>query len=163
MGLLDILTQAAGRSDSGQHFGQVAQDVPPNVLSKGLSAAFSSNQTPSMGSMTAQLFGQSSGGQQAGMLNRLMSSLGPSVMTGLGGGILGKIMSPGQTQITPEQAQQLSPQQVQQVVDHASDVHPGVADQLGSFYAEHKGLLNTIGGVAATVALAKMKNHLEAS
>ena len=163
MGLLDMLTQAVSGSNSGQQFEQVAQAAPPEVLSKGLSAAFSSDQTPSMGNMVAQLFGQSSGTQQAGMLNRLIGSLGPGVMAGLGGGILGKVLSPGQMQITPEQAQQLSPQQVQQVVDHASEMHPGVADQLGSFYAEHKGLLNTIGGVAATVALAQMKNHLDGS
>lgn len=161
MGIMDMLTQAVSQPNNQQQFGQVAQNVPPDVLSKGLSAAFSSEQTPSMGSMAGQLFGESSGHQQAGMLNRLMGALGPAVMGGLGGGVLGKLMSPGQTQITPEQAQQLSPQQVQQVVDHASEIHPGVADQLGAFYSEHKGLLNTLGGVAATVALAKMKNHYE--
>ena len=62
--------------------------------------------------------------------------------------------------ITPEQAQQLSPQQVQDVVNHANDVHPGVADQLGQFYSQHKGLLNTLGGIAATVAMMKMKDHM---
>ena len=81
-------------------------------------------------------------------------------MAALAGGTIGKIMSPGQTQITPEQAQQLSPQQVQDVVNHANEVHPGVAEHLGEFYAQHKGLINTLGGIAATVAMMKMKDHL---
>jgi hypothetical protein len=69
-------------------------------------------------------------------------------------------MRPGQTQITPDQAAKLTPQQVQDVVNHANDVHPGVADQLGAFYAQHRSLINTLGGVAATVAMMKMKDHM---
>lgn len=53
-------------------------------------------------------------------------------MAGLGGGVLRKVMSPGQTRITPEQASQLIPQQVQDVVNHADEVLPGVADRWGS-------------------------------
>ena len=59
-----------------------------------------------------------------------------------------------------QQAAQLTPQPVQDVVNHANDVHPDVANLLGQFYAQHKGLINTLGGVAATVALMKMKDHL---
>lgn len=55
---------------------------------------------------------------------------------------------------------QLTPQQVQDVVNHADQVHPGVADVLGQFYAQHRGLINTLGGIAATVAMMKMKDHL---
>ena len=69
-------------------------------------------------------------------------------------------MTPGQVQITPEQAQQLSPQQVQDVVSQANQSHPGVADQLGEFYAQHRGLVNTLGGIAATIAMMKMKDHM---
>ena len=49
---------------------------------------------------------------------------------------------------------------VQDVVNHANDAHPGVADQLGQFYAQHRGLINTLGGIAATVAMMKMKDHM---
>lgn len=160
MGLLDILTQAIGGANAEQHFGQVANNAPDDVLAKGLSAAFGSDQTPAIGNMAAQLFGQSNGMQQAGMLNQLMRALGPTVMAGLAGGVLGKIMKPGQAQLSPDQASQLSPQQVQDVVNHANEVHPGVADQLGEFYAQHKGLVNILGGIAATIAMTKMKDHL---
>jgi hypothetical protein len=160
MGLMDMLTQAMSGGSGAQQFGQIAQNAPSDVLAKGLSAAFASDQTPAIGAMAGQLFGQSNGGQQAGMLNQLMGALGPSVMAGLAGGVLGRVMSPGQTQITPEQAAQLTPQQVQDVVNHANEVHPGVADQLGQFYAQHRGLINTLGGIAATVAMMKMKDHM---
>ena len=160
MGLLDTLTQMLGSKEGAQQFDQVAQNAPNDVLAKGISAAFTSDQTPDIGSMVSQLFGKSNGAQQAGMLNQLIGTLGPGVMAGLAGGALGNVMRPGQTQITPDQAAQLSPQQVQDVVNHANDVHPGVADQLGQFYAQHRGLINTLGGVAATVAMMKMKDHL---
>src|SRR5215470_6275734 len=160
MGLLDTLTQALSNQQGAPQFNDVAQSAPNDVLAKGLSAAFSSNQTPDIGAMVSQLFGQSSGAQQAGMLNQLLGTLGPGVMAGLAGGTLGNVMRPGQTQITPQQASQLSSQQVQDVVNHANDVHPGVADQLGAFYAQHRGLINTLGGVAATIAMMKMKDHM---
>ena len=160
MGLMDMLSQALGSGNGAPQFNQIAQNAPSDVLAKGLSAAFGSEQTPPIGNMAGQLFGQSTSAQQAGMLNQLMGLLGPGVMAGLAGGVLGKVMNPGQTQITPEQASQLSPQQVQDVVNHANELHPGVADQLGQFYAQHRGLINTLGGIAATVAMMKMKDHL---
>jgi|APFre7841882630_1041343.scaffolds.fasta_scaffold23134_3 hypothetical protein len=160
MGLMDMLTQAVSGSGGAQQFDQITQNAPSDVLAKGLSAAFASDQTPAIGNMVGQLFGQSNGAQQAGMLNQLIGTLGPGVMAGLAGGVIGKVMSPGQKQITPEQASQLTPQQVQDVVNHANEVHPGVADQLGQFYAQHRGLINTLGGIAATVAMMKMKDHL---
>ena len=159
MGLLDSLMQAVGGGNS-QPFDQVAQQAPSDVLAKGLSAAFGSDQTPAIGNMVSQIFEKSNGEQKAGMLNQLIAALGPTVMAGLAGGTLGKVMAPGQAEITPEQAQQLSPQEVQDVVNHAHEVHPGVADQLGQFYAQHRGLLNTLGAVAATVAMARMKDHM---
>jgi hypothetical protein len=161
MGLMDMLNQALGGQQGAPQFSDVAQEAPSDALAKGLSAAFASNQTPDIGSMVSQLFRQSNGMQQAGMLNQLLGTLGPGVMAGLAGGVLGNVMKPGQTQITPSQASQLSPQQVQDVVNHADDVHPGgVADQLGQFYAQHRSLINTLGGIAATVAMTKMKDHL---
>ena len=160
MGLLDTLTQALNNRDSSQPFSQVAQSAPSDVLAKGLAGAFASDQTPAIGTMVAQLFSQSNAAQQSGVLNQLISALGPGVTAGLAGGVLGRVMSPGQTQITPEQASQLTPQQVQDVVNHANDVHPGVAQALGEFYAQHRGLINTLGGMAASVAMMKMREHL---
>lgn len=160
MGLMDILNQAlAGGNASAQQFDQVAQAAPPDVLAAGLAHAFRSDQTPAIGEMVGQLFGNSNGQQQAGMLNQILATLGPAVAAGLGGGVLGGVMSPGSSQITPAQASQLTPQQVQDVVEQAHQAHPGIADQLASFYAQHSGLIKTLGGAALAIAMAKMKDH----
>ena len=160
MGLMDILNQAlAGGNASAQQFDQVAQAAPPDVLAAGLAHAFRSDQTPAIGEMVGQLFGNSNGQQQAGMLNQILATLGPAVAAGLGGGALGGVMSPGSSQITPAQASQLTPQQVQDVVEQAHQAHPGIADQLASFYAQHSGLIKTLGGAALAIAMAKMKDH----
>ncbi len=163
MGLMDILNQVIGSGSntvSEQHFDQVAQNVPSDVLAKGLAGAFRSDETPAVGEMVGNLFGNSNGQQQAGMLNRILAALGPATAASLGGGVLGRVMSPGSNQITPEQASQLSPQQVQEVVENAQQTNPGIADELASFYAQHSGLIKTLGGAALVVAMAKMKDHL---
>lgn len=160
MGLMDMLAQATEGAGGGSQFEQVAQMAPADLLSKGLAAAFNSDQTPDVGAMVGQLFGNSSGVQQAGMLNQIVAALGPTAAAALGGGVLGRVMAPGGTQLTPDQAAQLSPEDVQKVVAHAQQTEPGIVDKLSAFYAEHPGLVKTLGGVAMAVALSKMKDHL---
>jgi hypothetical protein len=162
MGIMDILQQAmSGNQVSGQHFDQVAENVPNNVLASGLAGAFRSDETPPIGQMVGQLFANSNPQQQAGMLNRLLGAVGGAgAASSLGGGVLGRVMSPNANEITPEQASQLSPQEVQQVVEHAHQQNPDIADHLGSFYSQHSGLVKTLGGAALAIALAKMKDHM---
>jgi hypothetical protein len=164
MGLLDLLNQviASGQA-SDERFDQVAQNVPSNVLAAGLAHAFRADQTPAVGEMVAQLFGNSSGQQQAGMLNQILATLGPAAAGSLAGGVLGGVMTPGSSQITPDQAARLTPQQVQDVVEHAHQTNPDIVDQLATFYAQHSGLIKTLGGAALAIALAKMKDHLAQS
>lgn len=163
MGLMDILNQVvAGGSASEQHFDQVAQAVPSNVLADGLAHAFRSDQTPDIGAMVRQMFGNSNGQQQAGMLNQILATLGPAAAASLAGGTLGGVMN-GNNQITPAQASQLSPQQVQDVVQQAHQMNPGIADQLAAFYSQHSGLIKTLGGAALAIAMAKMKDHVSQS
>lgn len=160
MGLMDILKQVASAGGvSEQQFDQVAQAVPSNVLADGLAHAFRSDETPDIGAMVGQMFGNSSGQQQAGMLNQILATLGPAVAAGLGNGALGSVMSPGSNQVTPAQASQLSPQQVQDVVEQAHRMNPGIADELAAFYSQHSGLIKTLGGAALAIAMAKMKEH----
>ena len=128
MGLLDsILSQVAGSGQvSGQQFDQVAQAVPSNVLADGLAHAFRSDQTPAIGDMVGQLFANSNGQQQAGMLNQIIAALGPAAAGSLAGGVLGNAMKAGGGQVTPAQASQLSPEQVQAVVNQAHAAQPSV-------------------------------------
>jgi hypothetical protein len=162
MGLMDMLLQAASSSmtNHDDHLQQVAAHAPQDLLGHGLAEAFRSDQTPPFPQMAAQLFGQSNGGQQAGMLNSIIGALGPMAIASLAGGALSKMMAPGQTQITPEQASRLTPQQVQAIATHAQEQQPSVIDKLGSFYAEHPTLIKTLGGVAAAIAMSKMKDKL---
>jgi len=163
MGLMDMLNQVLGSGGgnvSGQQFDQVAQAASPDVLSAALSHAFRSEQTPSIGAMVAQLFGNSSPQQQAGMLNQILASLGPGAAATLGSA-LGGVPGPGGTEVTPAQASQLTPQQVEDVVHQAHQNDPGIADQLAAFYAQHSGLIKTLGGAALAIAMAKMKEHVD--
>lgn len=162
MGLLDIFQQltAGGGANADQHFDQVVPHATADQLSQGLAAAFRSDQTPAFGQMVGQIFGQSNGPQQAGMVNTLIKSLGPAVLASLAGGALAKMLPAGASQLTPQQASQLSPQQVQEIAAHAEQQQPGVIDQMSRFYADHPTLVKAIGGAALAIALAKMKDGL---
>lgn len=168
MGLLDMLQQYAnvgpGQSnpDAADHFDKVAQTAPPGVVAQGISAAMRSDQTPPFGQMVGQLFEQASPQQRAAMLNQLLATLGPGALAGLAGGALGNVVptSGTATQVSPEQASQLSPQQIQQVAEHAEQHSPSVIDKMSDFYAQHPGLIKTLGGAALTIALAKISNNM---
>jgi hypothetical protein len=141
-------------------FDQLSQQAPQSALADGLAAAFRSNQTPAFGQMVAQLFGNANGQQRAGILNTLISTLGPTIAAQLfsqGGlsGLAGQL-SGGQHEVTPEQAEQVSPEAVQQIAEHAERKDPSVIDQVSNFYAEHPTLIKTIGAAALTIALAKI-------
>ena len=66
--------------------------------------------------MVSHLFSQSDPNQRAGLLNRLLSAIGPGAVAGLPGlaGVLG-----GGGEVTPQQASQVAPEQVQQMATHA--------------------------------------------
>lgn len=159
MGLLDILQQAMGGTQPDAHFDQAVQHASTEDLVAGLAAALRSDQTPDFGSMIGQMFGQSNATQQAGLLNQILATLGPAALSAVAGGALGRLLQPGQTQITPEQASQLSQEQVTQIAAHAEQHEPGIVDEVSQFYAQHAGLIKVLGGTALMVALAKMKEN----
>jgi hypothetical protein len=153
------------------HFEQAAQSASPDLLSQGLAAMFRSDDTPPFAQTVGQLFGQASPNQQAGILNQLLSSVGPTVLASLLGGAAGGTAGGGlasilgqaaprdgsaPTPITPEQASALTPDQVTQIASHAEQQNPDIVEQMSAFYAEHAGLIKTLGGAALTVVLAKM-------
>jgi hypothetical protein len=156
---MDILDQALTGGSAEQHFDKAAQEAPSDVLASGLASAFRSDQTPPIGDMVGQLFANSNGAQQAGMLNQIIAALGPAAAGGLAGGALGRVAGSATQEVTPEQASRLSPEQVQDLVNQAHQANPGIADQLAGFYAQHSGLIKTLGSAALVIALAKMKEH----
>ena len=160
-GVLEQYTGAATAQAPGtvhQDFDQVAQTAPHSAIADGLAEAFRSDQTPAFGQMAAQLFSQSNGDQRAGILNTLISAVGPSVigsaLSGRGSSILSGLMGGGE--ITPEQAQQLPPEDVQRIASAAEKHDPSIIDQFGGFYAQHPALVKTLGGAALAVVLSRI-------
>jgi hypothetical protein len=118
---------------------------------------FNSDKTPAFGQMLSTLFNNSSGEQKAGMVNQLLSSVNPAMLTQiLGAAGLAGLAGSSSMQLTPEQAQKLSPEAVQQLAAHAQGSNPSVVDSVSTFYAQHTTLIKTLGGAAMTVALAKV-------
>jgi hypothetical protein len=164
--LLSQFVNNGASASAPEHFQQVAQNAPPDLLSQGLAAMFHSDQTPPFSQTAGQLFGQANPSQQAGMLNQLLSSMGPSVLTallgGAGGGalssVLGQITQGGTAPaaVTPEQASMVTPEQVEQIASHAEQHNAGIVEKMSGFYAQHASLINTLGTTALTIAMTKM-------
>jgi len=149
---------AAAPEDPHNDFQQVAQAAPQDVLAGGISQAFRSDQTPPFPEMLASLFGHSDPNQRAALLNRLLGSLGPGAINALPGiGSLSGLLAGGT--ITPQQANQVSPAQVQQIAAHVERQNPSVVDQVSAFYAQHPQVVKAIGGLALTVALQHILNR----
>lgn len=152
-------------------FDQLAQNAPPTVLSDGLAAAFRSDQTPDFGEMAANLFSNSGGQQRAGILNTLLRAAGPAVISQVlsrmgnqggsssGGGLgslIDMVRGGGHSEVTPEQAEQISPEAVQEIARQAQQKDPSIIDRVSDFYSEHPTLIKSLGAAALTIALAKI-------
>ncbi len=170
-GVLEQYTGAAAApapSNVQDDFDQIAQKAPPSQLADGLAAAFRSDKTPDFGQMAAQLFSNSSGQERAGILNTLIRVVGPMILSQVlsrrtgsnaGGGLssLIEMLAKGQeTGITPEQADQVPAEAVQEIAAQAEKKDPSVIDQVSNFYAEHPTLVKTLGAAALTIALAQI-------
>jgi hypothetical protein len=147
-------------------FDEIAQVAPRSAIADGLAEAFRSEQTPEFGQMAAQMFGQSNPNQRANILNTLISTLGPTLIaqllgrkggSGSGlGGLLEGLMGGGRPEITPEQAEQIPPEAVEDLAAEAEKRDPSIIEQFSDFYAEHPTLIKTLGSAALAIALAKM-------
>lgn len=140
-------------------FDQITNSVPRTHVAQGMTEALRSDQTPPFPQMVGQMFGNSNPNQRAGMLNQILSSLGPGVLSALAGGTLGNILGGnrnGTPQITPEQAAQITPEQAQELAARAEQENPSVVDRLGDFYAENPTLVKAIGGAALAIVLGRV-------
>lgn len=151
---------AATPANVDDDFDQLAQAAPQSAISDGLAAAFRSDQTPPFGNMAAQLFGQSNGRQKAGILNALISAVGPMIVSQMlarrGGPDLGGLLGGGRREVTPEVAEQVPPDVVEEIASQAEQKDPSIVDQLSNIYAQHPTLIKTLGGAALVIALAKV-------
>ena len=166
--LSNVLKQYTGGSNQNlanvsEHFDQVAQAAPQGTIAEGLSDVFRSNQTPPFGSLVGNLFSQSNGEQKAGVLNHLIGSLGPGALSQMaGGGALAGLLG-GSGQISPQQAQNVPPELVEQMASHAEKADPSVVDRASSFYAQHPMLVKSLGGAAMSMVLARVAQRQRAA
>ena len=163
-------------------FDQLAQNAPPAALSDGLAAAFRSDQTPAFGQMVSQMFANGNGQQRASLLNNLLRTVGPTILAqvlsrggggggggglagllggggGGGGGLAGLLGGGGTPEVTPEQAEQVSPEEVAQIAEQAEQQDPSIIDRVSDFYSQQPTLVKTLGAAALTIALAKIADR----
>jgi len=137
-----------------QDFEHISRAVPREEMSSGLAEAFRSDQTPPFANMLGQLFGGSSGDLRASVLNSLIASVGPQVLSS----ILARYRMPNlvpsnATQVTPEQADSIPTEAVQDMAEEAHKRDPTIIDQISHYYAEHPTLVKTLGTAALGIAL----------
>ena len=143
-------------------YDQVAGALPKEALADGLSHAFRSEQTPPFEHMVSGLFENSTPDQKAGFVNHLLGVLGPAGFAqalnaaGLGGG---SSAAPSGGSVTPQQAEQISPEAVQVIAQQAAAKDPSIIDKAASFYAQHPTLVKSIG----VGALALLMSRISAS
>jgi hypothetical protein len=153
-----ILNQYSGgnppEDQAPQHFQQVASQVPQGTLSNILTSVFQSPETGTFGDNVSQMYGQSNPQQRAGILTRLLHGGGPGILSSLGLNLPGL---GGGGAVTPEQAEQVSPEHVKEIADHAERQNPGIVQQAGEFYSQHPQLVQALGTGAALWALQRMR------
>ena len=164
MGWMDEISNIVGRytgegggvatapDDLHQDFLNVAKTAPPQVTADALAQAFRADQTPSFPEMVANLFQGSNPDQRAGLLNQLIGSVGASAMAGIPG-LSGLVGGSRNRPITPEEASQVSPENVQQAAEHAQRTNPSIVDQVSSFYSAHPTAVKALGTAALTLML----------
>lgn len=144
-------------------FDQVARNAPRSAMAEGVSEALRSDQTPPFSQMVSQLFDRSDATQRAGMLNQLISGIGPGMLSSIAGGALGNLFrgNDAPAAVTPEVAATMSPAQVKQIAEHAEQQNPGIVERMGDFYAEHPQLVKTIGGAALAIVLGRVAQGMQ--
>ena len=143
----------ASEADVHNAYDQVTSTAPPAALAAGLAHAFQSDQTPPFPSMTAKLFEQSNPDQKAGLLSTLLGKVNPAQRSQVLGGTP---LATSPANVPPTVAQQVSPQQVEQLAQHAQQQDPSIVDQVSRFYAQHPVLVKTLGAAALGLLLARM-------
>lgn len=147
---------SADPAQAEKDFGQVAQHAPSATVAQGVTEAFRSDQTPPFAQLVSQLFGRSDPTQRAGMLNQLLANVSPAMLASLAGSVGNFLSNDSKPHITPQQAEQITPAQVEEIAATAEQHNPGIVDKIGSFYAEHPTLVKALGGVALAIVMSKM-------
>lgn len=161
--LKNVLDQYTGASANQppqnvhQDFDDAARNAPQETLADGIGHAFRSDQTPPFQQMVSSLFANGNAQQRTGLLNALLAAAGQSGGTGAPSGLASLLG--GTSNATPAQAQQVAPQQVEQLAQQVHSQNPSIVDEISGFVAQHPGWVKTLGAGALTLALSKMAEH----
>ncbi len=142
------------------------ENAPQEHVAGGLAEAFRSDGTPPFGQMLATLFRNSNGQQRAGILNQLLGSVGPGLLASIGpgggglGSLAGLLGGGGQPNVTPEQANQVPPETVQQLAEHAEKQNPSIVDEASRFYAQHPAVVQALGAGALALVMSHLSRRL---
>jgi len=142
-----------------QDYEQTADSVPSSHLADAVSEAFKSGETPPFGQMLSKLFSNSNPDQRAGILNQLLSAIGPSALASGALGSLGGLLRGGNANVSAEQAKQVSPEAVQQLAEHAEKRNPSIIDQAGQFYSQHPQLVKALGAGSLALIMSRLSKR----
>jgi len=141
MNFIDILNRYAasppGRGnpqDAEDHFYQVVNNAPPEMVSEGLADTFRADETPPFADMVAQLFEHSNPHQRAGLLRHLRDG----------------------SEVSDDEADAFEPRQVKDIARRAEEHNPSVIERVSQFYARHPDLVRNLGSMALSVAMRNM-------
>ena len=144
-------------------FDRFSRIAPSSSISEGLAEAFRSRQTPPFASMLSQLFVRSPSNQKANVLNTLIATLGPALVAQLlakhGANRAAQELQASDTRISPEVVEQIPATSIEEVAAEAEKRDPSIVDRVSKFYAEQPALIKALGGLALTVAMAKVAQH----
>jgi hypothetical protein len=153
-GLLQQYAQGtADQSRIEQDYDEVARHAPAPDLAAGLSEAFRSPQTQPFPSLLGQLFANSNPGMKSSILNTLLATVGPQVLSGILARHAGGAVPP---QLDEQEAEQIPPSVVEEMAEQAEKQNPSIIDQVSDFYAQHPTVVKGLGAAALGIAL----NHL---
>jgi len=159
-GLGDLLQKiSSGNAAPHEQFDQVAQAAPQSSLAAGIASALGSGGTGQFAQMATQLFTNGNGDQKSTMINSLLATAGPALLSHLGGGGgggLASLLGGGANSVTPEQAANIPPQAVQELAAKVHQSDPSIVDKLGEAYSAHPDLFKTLGAAAMSIAVAKI-------
>jgi len=163
--ITDILDKYGARETSNipgsvdADFDRFSSHAPAATLSEGLAEAFRSQQTPPFASMLSQLFGRSPSTQKTNIVNTLVATLGPALVSQLlakyGASRAAKEVE-NSAGVSPDVAEQIPERSIEAVAAEAEKKDPSIVDRVSKFYADQPALIKTLGGLALTVAMAKV-------
>jgi hypothetical protein len=94
------------------------------------------------------------------ILNTLIAAAGPQLLSSVlarhGGRQLPEETGVHQRQLTPEDADRIPPEAVEELAEEAEKRDPGIVDRVSDFYAEHPTLVKSLGVAALAVAMSGM-------